>query len=75
MCTYKSLVSKKLEIIFISEYQTHALLLQMLSKTFWTHFLILLYNVTTSLLKIDEPLSTFQFAIHGLKHSETDTIS
>ena len=30
---------------------------------------LLLYNFTTSPLKIDEPLSTF--AIHGLEHSET----
>ena len=29
---------------------------------------LLLYNFTTSPLKIDEPL----FAIHGLEHSETD---
>ena len=27
---------------------------------------------TTSPLKIDEPLSTSNFAIHGLEHSETD---
>ena len=32
MCT------KTLEIIFISDYQAHGLLLQMLSMTFWTHF-------------------------------------
>ena len=33
---------------------------------------LLLYSFTASPLKIDEPLSTFQFAIHGLEHSETD---
>ena len=33
---------------------------------------LLLYNFTTSPLKIDEPLSTSNFAIHGLEHSETD---
>ena len=32
---------KTLEIIFISDYQAHGLLLQMLSMTFWTHYLIL----------------------------------
>ena len=32
--------AKILEIIFISDYQAHGLLLQMLSMTFWTHFLI-----------------------------------
>ena len=129
MCTYQSLVPKTLEIIFISWYQAHGLLLQMLSMTFWTripntvHIMLnidpqigkivlhlytinemvqnnshrfnthvkrvslsasvviiiitplfatsriitqyfnhlLLYNFTTSPLKIDEPLSTFQF--------------
>ena len=30
MCTYKSLVPKTLEIIFISDYQAHGLVLQML---------------------------------------------
>ena len=36
MCTYKYLVigAKTLEIIFISEYQAHRLLLQKLSMTF-----------------------------------------
>ena len=33
--------AKTLEIIFISDYQAHGLVLQMLSITFWTHFLIL----------------------------------
>ena len=33
--------AKTLEIIFISDYQAHGLLLQMLSMTFWTHVLIL----------------------------------
>ena len=33
---------------------------------------LLLFNFTTSPLKIDEPLSTFNFAIYGLEHSETD---
>ena len=38
--TYKSLViGAKTEIVFISDYQAHGLLLQMLSMTFWTHFL------------------------------------
>ena len=32
---------------------------------------LLLFNFTTSPLKIYEPLSTFQFAIYGLEHSET----
>ena len=43
MCTYKSLaiVAKTLEIIFISDYQAHALVLQMLSMNFVTHFVIL----------------------------------
>ena len=36
MCTYQSLVPKTLEIIFISDYQVHGLVLQMLSMTFWT---------------------------------------
>ena len=37
MCTYKSLVicSKTLEIIYISDYQAHELLLQMLLINFW----------------------------------------
>ena len=30
--------AKTLEIIFVSDYQAHGLLLQMLSMTFWTHF-------------------------------------
>ena len=46
MCTYKSLV---LEIIFISDYQAHGLLLQMLSMTFWTHF----YNTVHIMLNIE----------------------
>ena len=33
---------------------------------------LLLYNFTTSPLKIDEPLSISNFAIHGLEHSVTD---
>ena len=33
---------------------------------------LLLFNFTTSPLKIDEPLSTSNFAIYGLEHSETD---
>ena len=33
--------AKTLEIIFISDYQAHGMVLQMLSMTFWTHFLIL----------------------------------
>ena len=33
--------AKTLEIIFISVYQVHGLLLQMLSMTFWTHFHIM----------------------------------
>ena len=43
MCTCKSLVivAETLEIIFISDYQAHRLLLQMLSMNFLTHFLIL----------------------------------
>ena len=42
MCTYKSFVRKHyIEIIFISDYQAHGLLLQMLSMTFWAHFLIM----------------------------------
>ena len=42
MYTYKSLVfgTKTLEILFISNYQAHGLLLQMLIN-FLTHFLIL----------------------------------
>ena len=40
MCTYV-FGAKTLEIIFISDYQAHGLVLQMLSMTFWTHFLIL----------------------------------
>ena len=43
MCTYKSLVPT-LEIIFISDYQAYGLVLQMLSMTFWTHFLYFAYN-------------------------------
>ena len=41
MCTSKSLGAKTLEIIFISDYQAHGLVLQMLSMTFWAHYLIL----------------------------------
>ena len=41
MCTYMSFGVKTLEIKFISDYQAHGLLLQMLSMIFWTHFLIL----------------------------------
>ena len=34
MCTYKSLIgAKKLETLFISDYQAHGLVLQMLSMT------------------------------------------
>ena len=33
---------------------------------------LLLLNFTTSPLKIDEPLSTSNFVIYGLEHSETD---
>ena len=33
--------AKTLEIIYISDYQAHGLLLLMLSMAFWTHFLIL----------------------------------
>ena len=33
---------------------------------------LLLFDFITSPLKIDEPLSTFHFAIYGLEHSETD---
>ena len=33
---------------------------------------LLLFNFTTSPLKIDEPLSTANFVIYGLEHSETD---
>ena len=42
MCSYKSLViaTKILEVIFISYYQAHGLLLQMLSINFLTRFLI-----------------------------------
>ena len=42
----KSLViaAKTLEIIFISDYQSHGLLLQMLSTNFFIHFLILCMN-------------------------------
>ena len=38
---YTILGAKTLGIIFISDYQAHGLLLQTLSMTFWTHFLIL----------------------------------
>ena len=31
-------------MIFISDYQAHGLVLQMLSMTFWTHFLYCAYN-------------------------------
>ena len=43
MCTYKSwdIGAKTLEIIFISDYLAHGLLLQMLSMIFLTHFIIL----------------------------------
>ena len=34
---------------------------------------LLLFNFTTSPLKIDEPLSTFQFAIYGLAHSDPNS--
>ena len=46
MCTYKSLVfdAKLFDIIFISDYQAHVLLLQIISMDFLTHFLILYYN-------------------------------
>ena len=39
-----------------------------------THYFnhLLLFNFTTSPLKIDEPLSTFQFCHYGLEHLETD---
>ena len=40
MCTHV-FGAKTLEIIFITEYQAHGLLLQMLSMNFLTHFLIL----------------------------------
>ena len=41
--------AKTLEIIFISDYQAHGLLLQMLSMTFWTHF----YNTVHIMLNIE----------------------
>ena len=42
MCAYKSLANgAKTEVIFISGYQVHGLLLQMLSMYFLTDFLIL----------------------------------
>ena len=37
---------KTLEILFISDYQAHGLLIQMSSVTFWIHFLILCINAT-----------------------------
>ena len=33
---------------------------------------LLLFNFTTSSLKVDKPLSTFQFCHLWLEHSETD---
>ena len=43
MRIYKSLIfgAKTVELLFISDYQAHGLLLQMLSVNFLTHFLIL----------------------------------
>ena len=43
MCTYEYQVigAQTLEIIFISDYQAHGLLLQMLSMNFLTHSLTL----------------------------------
>ena len=41
--------AKTLEIIFISDYQAHGLLLKMLSMTFWTHF----YNTVHIMLDIE----------------------
>ena len=50
-CTYKSLVigAKTLEIIFISDYQAHGLMLQMLSMNFLTHSLLLCINTEPQL--------------------------
>ena len=47
--------AKTLGIIFISDYQAHGLVLQMLSMTFWTHFLILciiMLNIEPQIEKI-----------------------
>ena len=49
---------------------TRLLATSRISTQYFNH--LLLYNFTTSPLIIDEPLSTFHFAIYGLEYSESD---
>ena len=56
-------------VCFCGNHYYHTPSLQLVESS---HNHLLLYNFTTSPLKIDEPFSTFNFAIHGLEHSETD---
>ena len=49
---------------------THLLATSRIITQYFNHLLLFIF--TTSPLKIDEPLSTSNFAIYGLEHSETD---
>ena len=82
LCTYKYLVigAKTQEIIFISNYQAHGLLLQMLPMNFLTHFLILCiyivmlniesqYKKDSCRFKQDNTMNDSVYCIHGPTNS------